>query len=63
MKNSAKHAGKGILDASVECRHVLIVENGDGTFNVFEDAPEALRKYRPRRGERVSRHRAFVRRA
>jgi hypothetical protein len=43
-------------------RHVLIVERTDGSWNVLEDDEKALRAYRPKRDERVSRHRAFVRR-
>jgi hypothetical protein len=42
-------------------RYVMLVERIDGTFNVFEDDLQALKGYRPKRGERTSIHRAFVR--
>lgn len=42
-------------------RWVLFVEREDGTWNVHEDTEQALRAYRPRRGERTSLHRAYVR--
>ena len=44
-------------------RYVMFLEREDGTFNVFEDDEKALRSYRPRRGESVSIHAAYVRRA
>ena len=43
-------------------RHVLIIERADGSFAVLEDTEQALRAYRPKRDEQISRHRAFVRR-
>lgn len=48
---------------SKPARNVLFVEYTDGSFRVFEDDEQALLAYRPKRGEKVSRHRAFVRRA
>lgn len=46
---------------SREPRYVMFVERADGTFNVFEDTLEALKGYRPKRGERTAIHRAYVR--
>ena len=43
-------------------RHILIVERADGSWNILEDEEQVLRAYRPKRDEKVSRHRAFVRR-
>jgi hypothetical protein len=61
----ASQAGRGydIPSPKAVHRNVLFVFNSDGTFNVLEDAPEALRAYRPRREEKTSLHRAFVRRS
>lgn len=61
MKNRAKQI---TFDTPVAPpRFVMFLDRDDGTFNVFEDDEKTLRAYRPRRGERVSIHRAFVRRA
>lgn len=43
-------------------RFVLFVERLDGSYNVYEDTEKELRAYRPRKGERTSLHRAYVRR-
>ena len=53
---------KQITFAAPAPRHILIVERADGTWNILEDEEQALRAYRPKRGENVSRYRAYVRR-
>jgi len=50
-----------ITFASKPPRYVLIVERADGTYNVMEDDEKTVRAYRPKKDERVSVHRAFVR--
>lgn len=42
-------------------RELLLVERSDGTYSFLEDEPSALKAYRPKRGERLARLRAFVR--
>jgi hypothetical protein len=60
----ATQAGKGYNIPAPKTRHrdILLVENEDGTFNILEDTPKALLAYHPRRDEKTSLHRAFVRR-
>lgn len=58
---ASKAAGRGVLESVSNHRNIMLIERADGTFNVYEDEPKELRKYRPKRGERTSTHRAFVR--
>lgn len=63
MKGKASQAGNGILElVPPSPRFVMFVTKDDGSWTVFEDDEQALRAYRPRRGERTSKHRAYVRR-
>jgi len=42
-------------------RQLLLIERQDGTFSFCEDELTKLNAYRPNRGERTRRLRAFVR--
>lgn len=40
-------------------RHLLLIIRKDGTWNVMEDEPTELDKYRPKRGEITKRFRKW----
>jgi hypothetical protein len=40
-------------------RHLLLIIRKDGSWNVMEDTPQELDKYRPKRDEQIKRFRKW----
>ena len=46
-------------DSQIMPRHLLLIIRKDGSWNVMEDTPRELDKYRPKRDEQIKRFRKW----